>query len=966
MRNSLYPNLFRSIALTAVLLLTGSQTLLAQTGTIRGQVMDGEFNEPLIGATVLLEGSSLGANTDIDGQFSLNNVPVGTYTLKISYISYQTLTITEVEVAAGKVTVVEPVLQPEGAEVGEVVITAKALAVSESSLLNIQIKAAQTLDGLGSRQIGRIGDSDAGGAIRRVVGVSVEGGKYVYVRGLGDRYGKTLVNGAEIPGLDPTRNSVQIDLFPTAVLDNMLIYKSFTPDLPGSFTGGLVDINTRDFPDTYSLQISVSTSYNTQSTFNSDWQTYEGSSSDFLGFGFKDRDVPGFVSANQGLLSGPPNGISDSASFNEANRAFGDQWFSESASAPLDHSLSFSLGNQTTLFGKAFGYILSGSYRRQYTYNEGSSGVFNRNPGFSNTELFDQQDFADTRSGNEVLWSVLANGSLKFNDRNKLSLSFIRTQSGESNTRFLDGLKREAGDERYQEIRVLDYNQRSNTIGQLRGNHVIGENAWAIDWIISGAFTQNYQPDFRTWAYQYTLLPNGSRDIYTIDGSTTGAPTRFFRELDETNVDSKFHITRFFKSWTGDEGKFKFGAAWLDRIGRKFSERQYNILTDVPTSGARSLDSFRDNLPGFFDVNGNGQYTPSSSDNGLFYNFIPNFVNDYTASETVYAAYGMFDLNVLPKLRLVTGVRLETTDIEVVPDESATTDGGDAKVDQSDLLPALNLIYSLSEKANLRLNYGKTIARPVFREIAPFNQYDFFAGPRTVGNQSLDRSLIDSFDFRYEFYPSTAELFALSAYYKIISQPIEKAFIDDASGTTITWQNVDEAIVYGLELDVRKNLSFINPALNRLQLSINASYTFSEVNVPAEELANARLIDPNAPTTRELFGQSPYLINASLSYLHELTGTSYSIAFNQFGERLILVASPGTPNYYEQPRASLDINIQQRLGGEDGNWMLRIGAQNLLNPEVRWTSDFNGREYDWVNYKEGTRITLGASYTFSR
>ncbi|MDX2063452.1 MAG: TonB-dependent receptor [Bacteroidia bacterium] len=976
-------NLFTKLALVLLLGALGSgvtTVVNAQTGTIRGQVMDGEFNEPLIGATVVLEGTTIGANTDIDGQFAFNNVPVGTYTVKISYVSYETLSITDVVVEAGKVTVVEPVLKPAESSVGEVVITAKALAVSEASLLNLQIKAAQTLDGLGSRQISRIGDSDAGGAIRRVVGVTVEGGKYVYVRGLGDRYGKTLVNGAEIPGLDPTRNSVQIDLFPTNVLDNLVIYKAFTPDLPGSFTGGLVDITTRDFPDQFTLQVSVSASYNTQSTFNDEWLNYEGSNKDWLGLGFKDRDIPQFVRDNPSLTSpdainqalGLPSGeIATSqlrSNINRVTEEFGPTWVPTPESAPLDHNFSFSLGNQKTLFGKPLGFIFGVSYRRQYNHFEGTSGIFNRTP----QGVFTFLDVDDTKSSNDVLWSALGNVSIKLNDFNKLSLNLIRTQSGESTARFLTGLKPENQTEEFQDIRILDYNQRSNTIFQLRGSHSFGEKSFDIEWLGALAFTENFQPDFRTWAFRYTFdETTGEQLPASIDNTTTGIPIRFFRELDETNIDVKVHFTKYFNSWTGTSGKFKFGGAYLNKLGRKFSERQYDYNIAISTNDPRNIGALQDTPAAFF-ADPNNDFRPEDGTRyGFAYTFFPNFVNDYTAEELIYAAYAMFDFEVAPKLRLVTGVRYETTQISVIPDEAffaASTDPFDGDIQQEDFLPAANLIYSLNEKSNLRLNYGRTLARPVFREIAPFNQFDFFGGARTVGNNALDRSLIDNLDFRYEYFPTTTEVIAVSAYYKSIQKPIEKAQLFTGSNPIVTWQNVDNAVVYGAEVDFRKNLGFISPALNRLSFGFNGSLTFSEVDVPQSEIDRYRQTFPNddIPTTRDLYAQSDYVVNANLTYLNETTGSSYTVAFNRFGERLILVANPGTPNYFEQPRNSLDINIQQKLGGEDGRYTVRIAAQNVLNPAVRWTSTIDGVEYDWLNYKEGARFTLGLTYAFTK
>lgn len=968
MQHPLYP--LKKLLLGAaglVCLLGLSLTAAAQTGTIRGQVLDSEYNEALIGATVFLEGTQRGANTDLDGQFSMDGVPVGTYTIVFTYVSYEKVTVTDVVVEEGKVTVVNVVLKPEGTTVEEVVITAKQLEISEASLLNMQFKSSNTLDGLGSRQMSRIGDSDAGGAIRRVVGVTVEGGKYVYVRGLGDRYGKTLVNGAEIPGLDPSRNSVQIDLFPTAILDNLLIYKTYTPDLPGSFTGGLVDIRTRDFPDRFTVNVSVSAGYNTQATFNSDYLTYDGSNLDWLGFGNGDRKLPSFFEQNVPNIESAGERLSNLELTNAVTNSVRPQWNPITESAPLDHSITFSLGNQTTLFGKTLGYIVGISYRRQYTYLDGSQGLYIlQTPGAN--EYLTVQEFEDKQGIDEVLWSALANLSLKLNDKNKISLNLMRTQSGTTSGRFLDGQKNEGTTEiRYQEVRILNYIQRSNSIFQLRGTHVLGDKAWEIDWIGSFTATVNLQPDFRTWAVQYELQPDGSKGTYNFS-NTTGDPIRFYRELFEDNLDLKLNFTKYLTSWVGTEGKIKFGGAWLNRLGRKFDEKQYNYRYegDVETSGSpRSINSYINDLDGYFSP-ANNFYDAGA--NGFYYAFATNFVNSYTADENIYGVYAMVDMDIAEKLRLVAGARYERTEISVTPEDAVTA--YDGIIEQDDILPSLSLIYNLTEKSNIRANYSNTVARPVFREIAPFTQFDFVGGIATTGNDDLDRSLSTNLDLRYEFFPNPGEVFAISAYYKLIDKPIEKALLTEivniADSPVVTWSNVDEATVYGVELDFRKDFGFISENLRRLKLSINFSYTFSEVNVPEAELALGRTLNPEIEDTRELFGQSPYVINTSLAYAHEETGTTYTIAFNRFGERLILVATAGTPNYYEQPRNSLDINILQKIGGADGRWTLRLGASNILNPEVRWTSEYRGREYDFINYKEGVVLTLGASYSFSK
>lgn len=941
----------------AFLSLATTFALAQQTGSIRGQVRDGETGEPMIGATVQLEGLSFGANTDIDGQFNISNVPSGSYTLRVRYISYGEFVVTNVEVSVGRVAVVNPVLQPEGTQVGEVVITARQLRNSESSLLSIQRMAGQTLDAIGSTQITRTGDTDAGAAVRRVVGVTVENGRYVYVRGLGDRYGKTLLNGADIPGLDPDRNSVPIDLFPTALIDNLVVYKAPTPDLPGNFAGGLVDITTRDFPEQFYLNVGVQAGYNSQSTFEDNFLTYNSKpGSDAFALGNTDREIPG--GAPQ-----PNRPNVDLATNRRLLSAFSPDWIPVTETAPLDYQGNFVIGNQFKLLGKTFGYIASLNYRRQYNLFTGEIGQHDLTAiRYRPSDLLGtRQIYNETRGLDEVLWGALVNLSVKLNDYNKLSLNLIRNQNSETSARFLQGfLEQASASNSLQQTRILDYQQRSNSIGQLQGNHVIPAfNNLAIDWIASGIYTKNDQPDYRVFSLRYNNI-SGDPDNFDInlapdpstfflERTTTDVPQRYFRALEETDLDFKLHITYPFQDWTGSNAKAKIGGSYTTKE-RDFSERIYQLPVPDGTYGA--------NWPRIFSP----EYLQA---NGIYYQYFQNFVNDYDGTENITAAYAMVDLNLIRKLRFVGGARLEQTDIEVFATNAIQdTRRRDAVLEQTDILPTANFIYQVNENTNLRFNYAATIARPVFRELARFTQFDFFGRPATAGNPDLERTLIQNLDVRYEYFPSPSEMISISGFYKRLENPIERA-IDLDAGNFVTWRNVPEATVYGAELELRKNLQFIGSWARHLQLGLNASYVFSQVDIPEIELARARVANPNPETTRELFAQSPYIVNASLAYVNPESGSSFTLAFNVSGERLIVVNVPGSPNYYEQPRPSLDLNLLQRFGSEK-RLQARLGVQNILNPDVRWTADYRGQQYDYQRFKEGVRVVLGVNYIVTK
>ena len=261
--------------LTIILFSIVSLGAVGQQGIIRGSVLDGETGEALIGATVVVAGTSTGAATDLDGKFELRLDP-GTYTLQVSSISYQTITIEDVEVIANEVNLLENIpLGTDVTELEEVVVTAEVIQTSEAALLTVKKKAPNLMDGISAQTFRQIGDGDAASAIKRVPGVSIEGGKYVFVRGLGDRYTKSILNGMDIPGLDPDRNTRQMDIFPTNVIDNIIVVKSFTADLPADFTGGIVDIQLKDFPEEKNLSASASFGYNPSMHFKSDFLTYD-------------------------------------------------------------------------------------------------------------------------------------------------------------------------------------------------------------------------------------------------------------------------------------------------------------------------------------------------------------------------------------------------------------------------------------------------------------------------------------------------------------------------------------------------------------------------------------------------------------------------------------------------------------------------------------------------------------------
>lgn len=448
-----------------VLVFFSLSALAQETGTIRVTVYDDETGEPLIGANVVIEGTTTGNVTDLDGKASIINLTPGKYPIQITYVSYQSKVIENVEVKAGEVNTLSVRLATESIGLDEVVVTAEAVRSSENALLTVQKKSAKVLDAISSDQFSRNGDNDAAAAVKRVTGVTVESGKYVYVRGLGDRYSKAILNGADIPGLDPNRNSVQMDLFPSNLIDNIIVYKSFTPDLTGEFAGGLVNVETKDFPDRFTFQFSGSLGYNDQSSLNSNFLTYKGSSTDWLGFDDGFRELPDILQRYE-TDNFPRPFISTDNAVTRASRSFENTQFDPTTTSPfLDHSLSLSVGNQKTVFGKQLGFVAGLTYRRGFDFYQNGAvnrfeGVTQGIPTLNNDVLFSVDD---QNSSDEVNIGALVNVSLKLNNLNKVGFNVMHNQSGTSSARYQEGLRLDNAPDstNYLQNRVLSYVQRS-------------------------------------------------------------------------------------------------------------------------------------------------------------------------------------------------------------------------------------------------------------------------------------------------------------------------------------------------------------------------------------------------------------------------------------------------------------------------------------------------------------------------
>jgi outer membrane receptor protein involved in Fe transport len=943
---------------------------LAQKGTIRGSVYDATNGEALIGVLVQVKDNTAGAVTDFDGKFSISIAP-GSYDLQVSYISYQATTISGVVVTEESVTLLDNIKLNEDVKTLEsVVITASALRNSESSLLTVKRKSPSLMDGISAAKFSQIGDSDASEAIKRVTGVSVEGGKYVFVRGLGDRYTKTTLNDVDVPGLDPDRNSIQIDIFPTNLVDNIVVLKSFSAEMPADFTGGVVNIETKDFPEERILSVSASMSYNPSMHFNDQYFLYDGGKTDWLGFDDGTRALPS--QANNEPYPSPTTGASDEE-VNSFLKGFNKTLGVQNQTSFMDYSLGFSLGDQKNFdSGNSLGYIFSTSYKSStILYDDAIYGEYQRsNPGsVDDYELV----YATVQDGAVAERNILIGtlGGLAFKtQQSKYKLAVIHLQNGESRAaKFsMDDNGSAVGKSGFTgSSDNLEYSQRSVTNLLLNGEHHNSDKTFSVDWKISPTLSKISDPDIRKTAFTYTTSDT------TFSPGAAGYPIRIWRNLEEINLVAKVDVKRTHTVF-GREAILKFGASYV------FKERDYeNLQYNMAFFGA---------VPEFYGNPDNVLMDEYLYPNGSVYyasgNPTPN-PNSYNSSLRNIGLYLSEQFQVLKNLKAIFGLRAEKF-VQYHTGRDARYAGGDdingknldnaVVLDELDFFPSANLIYSLNDNQNIRLSYSRTIARPSFKELSfaqildPVSNRTFNGGlfPYADWDGNLRPTDIDNLDLRWEMFLQRGELISVSGFYKHFTNPIELVRIP-AAQTTNEFQprNVGNGEVLGLELEARKSLGFISLSLDRFFLSGNVTVVKSSLDMTTTEYDARKNYQKTGQTiedTRQMAGQAPYMINLGLSYENTDIGFDGGFFYNVNGPTLTVVGGGLFPDVYSEPFHSLNFNLNKKLG-EEKRATVTFNVTNILN-DVRENvyTGYKAEDQYYSKLNPGTSIGFGFKYEF--
>lgn len=962
----------RLVLFTFIFLITTSMASFSQTGSIRGIVFDGETGEYLVGVTLYEESTHTGTITDLDGNFNLNLAP-GTYNLRISYISYEPVLLTDVEVISDEVTSLGEIKLDEATiTLNEVTITAKAVRNTETALVAIKMRSANVLDGISEGSIKRIGESDAAGAMKRITGVSVSQGKYVYVRGLGDRYTKSLLNGVDIPGLDPDKNTIQMDIFPTAVINNIIVHKTFSAELPADFTGGAIDIEIKDFPEKKHGSISIGMGYNPNAHFNNEFLSYEGGKTDFLGFDDGTRAIPAKEDIPQfAEVVGNPNGEKGQRYLNILH-GFNPTMSAMQQMSFADFNMGISYGNQKPKENHTWGYNFSFNYKNSTDfYKDAEYGKY----GLSVPSVFEMErrEYQIGDYGvNSVIWSGLGGLALK-TSHSKYRLNLLYIQNGESKAGVFDFIGSDQGSDFNAYQHGLDYSQRSLAHLLLDGNHHKSDRNLKINWKLASTYSILNDPDVRFTRYQ--VLNDNSVRI----GTEVGFPERIWRDLKEINTSGVLSMSKNF-NFRENASKLNFGILGTYKY-REYIIRNFaiNPRGEFPLTGDPNELFFEENL-----WPKDGQVTV-----GTTYEtpFIPTNPNQYTASSINMVGYISAELSLTSTLKTILGLRLEDfTQYYTGSDQLKQNVLDHEKVLSGlGLFPSLNLLYKITEKQNLRASFTKTIARPSFKELSYAEIYDPITGVTFIGGFHKDGDDIEgleywdgnlvstdirNFDLRWERFGKNGQLFSLSGFYKLFNNPIEIVQYTKQVGA-FQPRNVGDGQSYGLELELRQSMDFISENLSGFRVSANVTLNRSKIKMSDTEyqsrMDNARE-GQSVENNRTMAGMAPYLINAGAYYSGGKNGFwnrfESGLFYNVQGSTLEFVGAADRPDIYTEPFHSLNFNSTVKLGKEK-RVVLGLKIENLLDEDLELIyKSYNASDQFFERRSPGKLFKISFSYRF--
>lgn len=893
----------------------------SQTGTVSGTILDKEYNdEPLPFANISIKGTSKGSSTDDNGKYSIANIEPGSYTLIIAYVGYETKEI-PFTLKAGETKVINETLAASGVQLKDIVVQTTVSKEKETTLLLEQQKSVEIKQSIGSQELSRKGISDVATAVAKTTGISKqEGSNNIYVRGLGDRYNSTSMNGLPVASNDPEKKNISLDLFSTDIVEYIGIDKVYSSRMWGDFAGGNVDISSKNYKGNGLFEISIGANANSNAlSKNGSFYLQDGPSN----WGY----------SNYGLPSDPLNSYNYKNSLNPIRET---PWGSDIG---LKAGKSFNIGNQgrlnlfaTANFNNGFTYReginqtidaqsqwLKSLYQKQYAYNTNTTGMFNAN--------------------------------YVINNNHKIGYNFLFVNSSNQKLDTYTGYSRDYGEDNDILIQRGTYTQNTLQIHQLLGNHKLTDRT-NLDWGASYNTIESDMPD----RIQNTFKLDEDSNSYVFGQNAVSDNHRYFQNLVEDEIAGRLAISYKLgineegyskgKITIGYNGRSKNRDFWAFQANHRINATQLNTIVDP-----NNLDSFF-NQQNF----GNGLFTLQA--------FAGEKPQTYTGEQNIHAGFATFEYQLTDKLSTIVSLRGEKIEQIVSWHTQLDFTGDSNTINRNEILPSLILKYELNEKQNLRFGASKTYTLPQFKERAYFIYED--VTEIKIGNPDLYPSQNYNADLKWEYFPKTNELISLTAFGKYIIDPMNETNLASSTNDISFINTGDYGYVYGIEAEIRKNIFELDELKNnRLSFGLNISLmqTEQELNskkVQEETIYNVNLTDSKADFT----GASNLLLNTDLTYNRDLKGEGNLMAtltYSYYSDRLYALGIEEKGNLVDKGMGALDFILKTKLTKNIG---LNFNAKNILNPRFNRVQENNGGDITVLSYKKGTNFSLGINYNF--
>jgi hypothetical protein len=904
--------------ISLAIFLTYSVKVLCQTGSIEGTAIDKKSKEVLPGVMIIIEGTTVGTSSDLEGHFKIPNIKPGKYIIKASYISYVTLSFNDIKVESGKATQLPVEMSENAISLKGITVTGVKKTNTDIAMINVTKMSPLVSIAISGQQILRSQDRDASEVIRRLPGTTIVDEKFIVVRGLPQRYNSVWLNNTSTPSSEADVKAFSFDVIPASMIENMIIVKSPAPELPADFSGGFVKIATVNLPEKNSFYVSYGTAYS-EGTTNKSFKTYKNSNTDLLGFDNGFRSLPKNIPAHLNIYDEATNPVIKNK-ISEIGQGLNKSWVPISGRAYPDQRFGIGFNKRFNIGSQTFGNLTSVSYSNTSNSDQVSNNNFSIYD-FKNNKSQYVDEFNDNQYTNSVKIGLLHNWFWYPASGQKIELRNLFNQIG------MNRVTERAGREWYNDgryIKSVELRNMNRSIysGQVAGEHSLNDEKTKIDWVAGYSFSNKNEPDLKRYRYIRSTQDTTQYFLIFSDNADLSSESQMWLSLTESALTTSANFTRQF-NFSGFNPELHFGV-YLEDKKREFLARNFGY--SKANSGASVFD--RTILP----VNEIFTDNNLNLTDGIKLTEITSLSDSYKASNKQVSGYFSAKLPFGTGISLYTGVRLEKNIQSLSSYKQGTTIPVNVKRDTVNIFPSANLAINLNSKNMLRFAYGLSINRPEFRELAPFYFVDFDLNAGIYGNPDIKQSYIHNYDLRFEHYPSPNETFNFGVFYKNFKNPIEMVILGN-SPTQYSFENVKSAFSYGIETDVRKSLGFISGAEN-FSVILNAAFIESKVRFKEGELNR----------DRSLQGQSPFIINAGLFYYNDNNGFMITTLYNIIGKRIVAVgrSSPNEwediPNIYELARNVLDIAVSKRI---NKNFEVKFSVKDLFNEKVRLVQTIN-------------------------